>query len=80
MNRKYIKENKKLVKEFIGALVKAVVQKKADRFIRKLSKDPDNKKSFDKIRNLTKDIEIKLNNLEKTNPEFVKDFRKKYGY
>jgi hypothetical protein len=40
----------------------------------------ENKKSFDKIRNLTKDIEIKLNNLEKTNPEFAKDFRKKYGY
>ena len=43
MNKKYIKENKKLVKEFIGALVKAVVQKKADKFIKKLSKDPENK-------------------------------------
>ena len=33
MNKKYIKENKTLVKEFIGALAKAIVQKKADRFI-----------------------------------------------
>ena len=80
MNRKYIKENKSLVKEFIGALAKAIVQKKADRFIKKLSKDPDNKKSFDKIKSLTNDLKIKLDKLEKTNPEFVKDFRKKYGY
>ena len=80
MNKKYIKENKKLVREFLGTLIKAVVQNSADRFIKKLSKDPENRKSFEKIRNLTKSIEIKLKNLEKTNPEFVKDIRKKYGY
>ena len=80
MNKKYIKENKTLVKEFIGALAKAIVQKKADRFIKKLSKDPENRKSFDRIQSLTNDLKIKLDKLEKTNPEFVKDFRKKYGY
>ena len=80
MNKKYIKENKTLVKEVIGALAKAIVQKKADRFIKKLSKDPENRKSFDRIQSLTNDLKIKLDKLEKTNPEFVKDFRKKYGY
>ena len=29
MNKKYIKENKKLVREFLGALIRAVAQRKS---------------------------------------------------
>jgi len=33
MNRKYIRENKTLVKEFIGTLVKAILSKQTDSIV-----------------------------------------------
>ena len=80
MNRKYIKENKKLVKEFIGTLVKAILSKQADSIVKKIANDPATKGDVKKIRKLTKDIENKLDKMQKTNPDFAKKFRQKYGY
>ena len=80
MNRKYIKENKKLVKEFIGTLVKAILSKQADSIVKKIANDPATKGDVKQIRKLTKDIENKLDKMQKTNPDFAKKFRKKYGY
>jgi|TARA_E500000318_G_scaffold80440_1_gene75634 ABC-type nitrate/sulfonate/bicarbonate transport system substrate-binding protein len=80
MNRKYIKENKKLVKEFIGTLVKAILSKQADSIVKKIANDPATKGDVKQIRKLTKDIENKLDKMQKTNPDFAKKFRQKYGY
>jgi len=80
MNRKYIKENKKLVKEFIGTLVKAILSKQADSIVKKIANDPETKGDVKQIRKLTKDIEKKLNKMQKTNPDFAKKFKQKYGY
>ena len=80
MNRKYIKENKKLVKEFIGTLVKAILSKQADSIVKKIANDPATKSDVKQIRKLTKDIENKLDKMQKTNPDFAKKFRQKYGY
>ena len=77
MNKKYIKENKTLLREFLGALIKAVAKRKANKLVKDLRKQsPENAKAIDDMHKLASSI----NNLEKTNPEFVKDFRKKYGY
>ena len=80
MNRKYIKENKKLVKEFIGTLVKAILSKQADSIVKKIANDPATKGDVKQIRKLTKDIENKLDKMQKTNPDFVKKSTQKYGY
>ena len=80
MNRKYIKENKKLVKEFIGTLVKAILSKQTDSIVKKIANDPETKGDVKQIRKLTKDIEKKLNKMQKTNPDFAKKFKQKYGY
>ena len=80
MNRKYIKENKKLVKEFIGTLVKAILSKQTDSIVQKIANDPETKGDVKQIRKLTKDIEKKLNKMQKTNPDFAKKFKQKYGY
>ena len=80
MNRKYIKENKKLVKEFIGTLVKAILSKQADSIVKKIANDPATKADVKQIRKLTKDIENKLDKMQKTNPDIAKKFRQKYGY
>ena len=72
MNKKYIKENKTLVREFLGALGQSSRSEKEQiKLVKRLTKQsPENAKKVDdmQIRHLTKDIEIKLNNLEKTNP------------
>ena len=80
MNRKYIKENKTLVKEFIGTLVKAILSKQTDSIVQKIANDPETKGDVKQIRKLTKDIEKKLNKMQKTNPDFAKKFKQKYGY
>ena len=80
MNRKYIRENKTLVKEFIGTLVKAILSKQTDSIVQKIANDPETKGDVKQIRKLTKDIEKKLNKMQKTNPDFAKKFRQKYGY
>jgi ABC-type nitrate/sulfonate/bicarbonate transport system substrate-binding protein len=80
MNRKYIRENKTLVKEFIGTLVKAILSKQTDSIVKKIANDPETKGDVKQIRKLTKDIEKKLNKMQKTNPDFAKKFKQKYGY
>jgi|TARA_R110001583_G_scaffold30422_1_gene105170 ABC-type nitrate/sulfonate/bicarbonate transport system substrate-binding protein len=80
MNRKYIRENKTLVKEFIGTLVKAILSKQTDSIVQKIANDPETKGDVKQIRKLTKDIEKKLNKMQKTNPDFAKKFKQKYGY
>ena len=80
MNRKYIRENKTLVKEFIGTLVKAILSKQTDSIVQKIANDPETKGDVKQIRKLTKDIEKKLDKMQKTNPDFAKKFRQKYGY
>ena len=80
MNRKYIRENKTLVKEFIGTLVKAILSKQTDSIVQKIANDPETKGDVKQIRKLTKDIEKKLDKMQKTNPDFAKKFKQKYGY
>jgi len=61
-------------------LVKAILSKQTDSIVQKIANDPETKGDVKQIRKLTKDIEKKLNKMQKTNPDFAKKFKQKYGY
>ena len=66
MNKKYIKENKSLIKEFLGALIKAVAQRQANKLVRDLRKQsPENAKAIDDMHKLASDIRDRIKQIEK---------------
>ena len=69
MNRKFVKENKKVVREFLGGLLTKIVTGKVNRKVQNLiDNDPEIKKSKEKIKNLEKQMLSKI--AYKTNPRF----------
>ena len=81
MNKKYIKENKSLIKEFLGALIKAVAQRKANKLVKDLRKQsPESAKAIDKMHKLASDINNRIKELEKTDPARAKILKQKVGF
>ena len=71
MNRKFVKENKKVVREFLGWLLTKIVTGKVNRKVQNLiDNDPEIKKSKEKIKNLEKQMLSKVKIAYKTNPRF----------
>ena len=76
MNRKFVKENKTLVKEFIGALISKIVAGSVNRSIeKKMKKDPVFNKAVTKLRVEYKELKKKLNKLKKDDPKFYNDIK-----
>ena len=75
MNRKFIKENKKLMREFIGSFVKAMASKKAvkgfDAFIKN---DPVLKKHNMDVARIGKQIKQRIEKRKAEDPKFKKFF------
>ena len=81
MNKKYIKENKSLIKEFLGALIKAVAQRQANKLVRDLRKQsPENAKAIDDMHKLASSINQRIKNLEKTDPAKAKILKQQIGF
>ena len=81
MNKKYIKENKSLIKEFLGALIKAVAQRKANKLVKDLRKQsPENAKAIDDMHKLASSINQRIKNLEKTDPAKAKILKQQIGF
>ena len=81
MNKKYIKENKSLIREFLGALIKAVAQRQANKLVRDLrNKSPENAKAIDDMHKLASDITKRIKDMEKTNPAKAKILKQKIGF
>ena len=79
MNRKFVKENKQVLREFIGKLLISLITKKNKRALDKaIEADPALKKNRQEMDKLTKDIRDRINKLQKTNPEIAKNLRKAY--
>ena len=79
MNRKFVKENKQVLREFIGKLLISLITKKNKRALDKaIDADPALKKNRQEMEKLTKDIRDRINKLQKTNPEIAKNLRKAY--
>ena len=81
MNRKFVKENKVVLKEFIGALIGAVVTGALSRDVKKkIANDPAFQKRGEEIKKLSKDLAKKLEKYKKTDPEFYNSLKKQASY
>ena len=81
MNRKFVKENKVVLKEFIGALIGAVVTGALSRDVKKkIANDPAFQKRGEEIKRLSKDLSKRLEKYKKTDPEFYNSLKKQASY
>ena len=70
MNRKFIKENKKTIKEFLGKFLSNVLTKRSNKALTKaIESAPTMKSRSDKIIKLGNQISQRLDKMEKDNPE-----------
>lgn len=80
MNKKFVKENKQVLREFIGKLLVKLFSNRSKRELDKMiEKDPVLKKRKDDIEKLGKDISIRIDKLEKDYPDIAAKFRKAYS-
>ena len=81
MNKEYIKENKTLMREFLGTLIKAVAKRQANKLVKDLRKQsPENAKAIDDMHKLASDINRRIKDLEKKNPAKAKILKQKIGF
>tara|TARA_A100001201_G_scaffold64343_1_gene60630 strand:- start:646 stop:879 length:234 start_codon:yes stop_codon:yes gene_type:complete len=70
MNRKFVKENKKVLREFLGKAIVSFLTNQGKRSInRQINNDPELKKVSDDLKKLNKELNKRLPALKKTNPE-----------
>ena len=76
MNRKFVKENKTLVREFIAGLISSIVAGKLSKNLeKKLMSKPKTKKDIEKLRAIRKSIKTRLDRIKKDNPELYKQIQ-----
>ena len=79
MNRKFVKENKQVIREFIGKLLVNILTKRNKKALDKLiAADPTLKTKKQDMLRLRKSIESRLDKLDKSNPELISNLRKAY--
>ena len=70
MNKKFVKENKKPLREFLSAIVAAIVAGKASGKIdRAINKNPELKRQRDKVQKMGKEFDAKIKAHLKKYPE-----------
>jgi hypothetical protein len=73
MNRKFVKENKKELREFLGSIISKVVGSALTRNIdRDLDKHPGIKKSKNDLLKVSNELDKRLEKMKKRNPELYK--------
>jgi len=73
MNRKFVKENKQLVREFIAGLISSIVSGKISKNLEKsLMSKPETKKDIEKLRAIRKSLDTRLDKIKKENPRLYK--------
>ena len=79
MNRKFVKENKSLVREFVSALIASIVAGKLNKNLeKKLMSKPETKKDIQDLRNMKKDLDSKLDRIRKSDPKTYKMIKSYY--
>jgi len=73
---KLTEENKNILAEFIGSLMKAYARQGAKKTRLKIQNDPVIKKSLQKIAQLDKEIKQDIAKKIKTDPEFKKGYER----
>jgi hypothetical protein len=70
MNKKFVKENKSLVKEFISALISSIVTGKLSKNLEKtLMSKPETKKDIQDLRKLRNSMKTRLDRMKKEDPK-----------
>ena len=73
MNRKFVKENKKVLREFLGkAIVNFFTNQGKKEIARMIDKDPELRKVRSDLIKQTKELNKRLPALKKSNPELYK--------
>ena len=73
MNRKFVKENKQELREFLGSIISKVVGSALTRNIdRDLDKHPGIKKSKNDLLKVSNELDKRLEKMKKRNPELYK--------
>ena len=67
-------KNKKIIPAYVGSLMKAIARRGASKTLKSLEKDPVIKKSFDRIRQIDKDLQVHIAKKSKEDPDFKKRF------
>jgi hypothetical protein len=79
MNKKFVKENKSLVREFVSALIASIVAGKLNKSLeKKLMSKPETKKDIQDLRNMKKDLDNKLDRIRKSDPKTYKMIKSYY--
>jgi hypothetical protein len=80
MNKKFVKENKKIVREFLGAILTGIITGKMNRSLRKkIENDPAIQQHKINIQKIEKRMEDKVKAKMKADREFAQKM-KKAGY
>ena len=73
MNRKFVKENKQLVREFIAGLISSIVAGKLSKNLEKtLMSKPETKKDIQDLRAIRKSLKTRLDRMKKEDPKRYK--------
>jgi len=79
MNRKFVKENKQVIREFIGKLLANILTKRNKKALDKvIAADPTLKGKQQDMIKLRKSIESRIDKLDKSNPDLIANLRKAY--
>jgi len=77
MNRKFVKENKAILREFVGAIISALVTGKLSRdTMKKINADPDIKRKKQELAKITADLAKRLEKTKISNPELYNLLKK----
>tara|TARA_B100001564_G_scaffold315735_1_gene290631 strand:+ start:925 stop:1164 length:240 start_codon:yes stop_codon:yes gene_type:complete len=77
MNKKFVKENKSVLKEFLGAAIAAMVTGAMSSKLKKqLNDDPDIKKKKQELAKITADLRKRLEKTKTRNPELYNLLKK----
>jgi proteasome assembly chaperone (PAC2) family protein len=66
---KYTYENKSVLKEFLGSIIKAIAMKRSSKVMDKLNKDPEMKILLKRMDDRAKEVDKRVAKNRKTNPE-----------
>tara|TARA_B100001094_G_scaffold323947_1_gene375710 strand:- start:873 stop:1118 length:246 start_codon:yes stop_codon:yes gene_type:complete len=81
MKRKFVKENKAVLREFVGSIISAIVTGKlASDVSKRLNADPVFKNKRKEMEKLTTDLSKRMEKYKKSDPEFYNHLKKSLKY
>ncbi len=77
MNKKFVKENKQVIKEFLGKLIANIIAGKLNKDLRKqIQNDPKFKSKETEMKRIEKQMLDRITKMRKNDPDFAKKMAK----